>query len=70
MDYAPIAITGRLLNETKTQLEKDHKKRELANNQQSHNLIVSEITSEMLLMLAKLPIEKTYRCNFKRVFKI
>jgi len=58
MDYAPIAITGRLLNETKTQLEKDYKKRELANNQQSRNLIVSEITSEMLLMLAKLPIEK------------
>jgi len=58
MDYAPIAITGRLLNETKTQLEKDHKKREFANNQQSRNLIVSEITSEMLLMLAKFPIEK------------
>ena len=58
MDYAPIAITGRLLNETKVQLENDYKKRELANNQHSRNLIVSEITSEMLLMLTKLPIEK------------
>lgn len=58
MDYAPIAIIGRLLNETKVQLENDYKKRELANNQHSRNLIVSEITSEMLLMLTKLPIEK------------
>lgn len=58
MDYAPIAITGRLLNETKVQLENDYKKRELANNQHSRNIIVSEITSEMLLMLTKLPIEK------------
>lgn len=58
MDYAPIAIVGKLFNETKSQLEKDYKKRELANNQQSRNLIVSEITSDMLLMLTRLPIEK------------
>ena len=58
MDYAPIAIVGKLFNETKAQLEKDYKKRELANNQQSRNLIVSEITSDMLLMLTRLPIEK------------
>lgn len=56
MDYAPIAIVGKLFNETKAQLEKDYKKRELANNQQSRNLIVSEITSDMLLMLTRLPI--------------
>lgn len=57
MDYAPIAIVGKLFNETKAQLEKDYKKRELANNQQSRNLIVSEITSDMLLMLTRLPKE-------------
>ena len=58
MDYAPIAITGKLLNDTKIQLENDYKKQELANNQHSRNLVVSEITSEILLMLSQLPIEK------------
>lgn len=59
LDYAPIAITGRLLNETKLQLESDYKKRELTNNQYCRNLIVSEITSEMLQMLSKLPMDKS-----------
>lgn len=39
MDYAPICYSWKLFNETKAQLEKDYKKRELANNQQSRNLI-------------------------------
>ncbi|MCD8288453.1 MAG: AAA family ATPase [Prevotella sp.] len=56
IEYAPIAIIGRLLNETKSQLENDYKKRELANNQNSRNIIVSDITSEMLLMLERLPL--------------
>lgn len=58
MDYAPIAITGKLLNDTKIQLENDYKKQELASNQHSRNLVVSEITSEIFLMLSQLPIEK------------
>ena len=58
MDYAPIAIIGKLLNETKIQLENDYKKREETKNQYRRNIIVSEITSEMLLMFARMPIEK------------
>jgi len=51
LDYAPFAIVGKLLKETKEQLEEDHKKRETNNNQLSRNLIVSDITSDLLLML-------------------
>lgn len=53
LDYAPIAITGKLLKETKEQLEIDFKKREANNNQLSRNLIVSDITSDLLLMLER-----------------
>lgn len=65
LDYAPIAITGSLLNETKEQLEADYKKRKIANHQHSRNLIVSEISSEVLQLLEKLPIDNKLSTHFK-----
>ena len=65
LDYAPIAITGSLLNETKEQLEADYKKREIANHQHSRNLIVSEISSEVLQLLERLPISNKLSMQFK-----
>lgn len=65
LDYAPIAITGSLLNETKEQLEADYKKRKIANHQHSRNLIVSEISSEVLQLLEKLPIDNKLSTQFK-----
>lgn len=53
LEFAPFAITGKLLKETKDQLEADYKKREANNNQLSRNLIVSDITADLLLMLEK-----------------
>lgn len=58
LEYAPIAITGKLLKETKEQLENDYKKREANNNQLSRNLIVSDITADLLLMLEKTAIPR------------
>ena len=60
LDYAPIAIAGKLLQETKEQLEEDYKKQEAKNNQLSRNLIVSDITSDLLLMLDKIEIPKEF----------
>lgn len=54
LDYAPIAITGKLLQDTKNQLENDYKKREANNYQLSRNIIVSDITADLLLMLEKI----------------
>ncbi len=65
LDYAPIAITGSLLNETKEQLEADYKKRKIANHQHSRNLIVSEFSSEVLQLLEKLPIDNKLSMQFK-----
>lgn len=53
LEFAPFAITGKQLKETKDQLEADYKKREANNNQLSRNLIVSDITADLLLMLEK-----------------
>ena len=50
IEYAPFAITGHLLKETLEQIESDYKLKETKNDQQSRNLIVSQITSDLMLM--------------------
>ena len=50
IEYAPFAITGHLLKETRDQIEYDYKLKETKNDQQSRNLIVSQITSDLMLM--------------------
>ncbi len=50
LEYAPFAITGRLLKETREQIEHDYKLRAANNEQLSRNLVVSQITSDLMLM--------------------
>lgn len=56
IEYAPLAICGKLLQETKEQLDSDMKIKEEANLQLSKNLIVSDITADLLLMLERVPM--------------
>lgn len=50
IDYAPFAIMGKLLKDTRDQIEYDYKLKETKNDQLSRNLIVSQITSDLMLM--------------------
>lgn len=56
IEYAPFAISGKLLRATHNQLEHDYKLNEDKNLQLSKNLIVSDITSDLLLMLSKVAL--------------
>lgn len=62
IEYAPFAISGKLLQATHNQLEHDFKLNEDKNLQLSKNLIVSDITSDLLLMLSNvaLPQETSF----------
>lgn len=57
LDYAPFAICGNLFSETKTKLEHDHQLIVANNNQQSRNLVVADITTDLLRMLNRIPLE-------------
>lgn len=61
IEYAPFAITGKLFQATRDQLEHDFKLNEDQNLQLRKNLFVSEITSDLLLMISKvaLPQDKS-----------
>ena len=50
IDYAPFAITGKLFKDTRDQIEYDFKLREAKNDQLGRNLVVSQITSDLMLM--------------------
>lgn len=50
IDYAPFAITGKLFKDNRDQIEYDFKLREAKNDQLSRNLVVSQITSDLMLM--------------------
>lgn len=56
IDYAPFAITGKLFHATHNQLEHDYKLNEDKNLQLSKNLVVADITSDLLIMLSKLSL--------------
>lgn len=61
IEYAPFAITGKLFKDTKEQLEHDHALFENNNLQLSKNLIVSDISKDILNMIERigLPEDKT-----------
>ena len=58
IDYAPFAISGKLFQATRDQLEHDFKLNEDKNLQLSKNLVVSDITNDLLLMLSKMAISQ------------
>lgn len=53
IDYAPFAICGKLLLDTKGQLDEDFKIIEEKKLQNSKNIVVADITTDLLLMLQK-----------------
>lgn len=63
IDYAPFAVTGTLLKETKEQMEYDFKLRETKNDQLSRNLIVNQITADLMLMFEHSTITSTEKTN-------
>lgn len=63
IDYAPFAITGNLLKETCKQIECDFKLKEAKNDQLSRNLIVSQITSDLMLMFEHSTISSTEKSD-------
>lgn len=58
LEYAPLAIAGNLLGQAKQQVERDFKLKSANNDQLSRNLIVSEISKDLQLMLKELDYEK------------
>lgn len=51
IDYAPFAMAGTLFKDTKVELEKDYLQNKANSNLLSTNSIVSDITSDLLLMV-------------------
>lgn len=50
IEYAPFAITGKLLKETREQIEYDFRLKETKNDQLGRNLVVNQIASDLMLM--------------------
>lgn len=63
IDYAPFAIIGNLLKEAKEQIEYDFKLKETKNDQLSRNLIVNQITSDLMLMFEHSTIASTEKTD-------
>ena len=57
IDYAPFAIAGSLFQDTKEELEKDYLQNKANVNLLSTNSIVSDITSDLLLMVNGIPMD-------------
>lgn len=56
LEFAPFAIAGGLFKETKEQIIYDHQLVVANNNQLTKNVIISDITSDLLLMVDKLDL--------------
>lgn len=63
LDYAPLAIFGRLLKETKARIDHDFAIASLNATSDSKNALISDITSELFLMLHKLNLDEIVRMN-------
>lgn len=61
LDYAPLAICGKLLMETKKRIEHDFAIASINTTSASKNALISDITSELFLMLHKLNLEESVR---------
>ncbi len=66
LEYAPLAIAGNLLSQTKKQVEHDFQLKSANNNQLNRNVIVSEISKDMQLMLKGLSFEKETNDKLKK----
>lgn len=65
LEYAPFAITGSLLHDTKVQLELDHEKQKLNDNQNSRNLIVTQIKTDLIQMVNNVELDNSMMSNLQ-----
>ncbi len=63
IEYAPFAIVGSLLKDTKERIEYDFKLKETKNDQLSRNLIVNQIKSDLMLMFENSSLESAERSD-------
>jgi DNA sulfur modification protein DndD len=56
LEYAPLALAGNLLSKTKSRVEKDFTISKQNENLSNRNLIISDITSDLLLMIHRADI--------------
>lgn len=57
LEYAPFAIAGKLLTQTKQQIESDYKATKSSQNIQNLNILISDITSDLILSINKIPLD-------------
>ena len=69
LEYAPFAIIGELLKQTRNQIDRDYRLRETRNDQLSRNLIVNQITSDMMLMLEQSDFSSVDRSKLQLMMK-
>lgn len=65
IEYAPLAICGSLLHDTKIQLDADMKLKEENNLQLSKNLVVADITADLLIMLERMQLGSETSSNLQ-----
>lgn len=61
LDYAPLAMVGNLLTLAKTQIESDYKLRVSNTDLISRNMVVSDITSDLLLLIHQANIDESQK---------
>lgn len=70
LDYAPFAITGKLLLETRNQLVEDNKTREARNFQLSRNLVVSELSADLIKLFDSTEMSTMLSSHLKEQLEI
>lgn len=66
LEYAPLAILGNLWSDTKNQVEIDYKVTASQNILKEQNNFVSDITSDLILMLHKLSIDNSLKMDLEQ----
>ena len=66
LEYAPLAILGKLWYDTRKQIEIDYKVSASQNILREQNNFVSDITSDLILMLHKLSIEASLKMELEQ----
>lgn len=65
LEYAPLAIVGNLLKSSKEQVENDFKMTSLNSDLASRNLMISDITSDLLLLIHHSNVSDEQRCELQ-----
>lgn len=69
LDFAPFAIAGNLFKKTRAQMEHDFQIRQMQGNSNTRNLLVDNITSDLLSLLQNLPLDNSLKLDFEKSVK-